>query len=64
MYDLYYTMRRSACGFILLNSDGFVVFLWDFRPLCMAYTWGGVVTSDNFQFFFVDEETKQISRYI
>ena len=31
MYDLCYTMRRRAGGFILLNSDGFVVFLWDFH---------------------------------
>ena len=31
MYDLCYTMRRRASGFILLNSDGFVVFLWDFH---------------------------------
>ena len=31
MYDLCYTMRCRAGGFILLNSDGFVVFLWDFH---------------------------------
>ena len=31
MYDLCYTMWSRAGGFILLNSDGFVVFLWDFH---------------------------------